>query len=98
MEDYLREELVKRDYSFVFTPHIAKRELWQISGHEENYADSMFAPTELEETEFRLKPMNCPFHIGILQVAAAFLSRFAAALCGNGHRVIAPNCPARCTG
>jgi len=65
MEDYLREELVRRNYSFVYTPHIAKRELWQISGHEQNYADSMFAPTTLEETEFRLKPMNCPFHIGI---------------------------------
>ena len=65
MEDYLREQLVKRNYSFVYTPHIAKRELWQISGHEQNYGDSMFAPTTLEETEFRLKPMNCPFHIGI---------------------------------
>jgi threonyl-tRNA synthetase len=65
MEDYLREELVRRNYSFVYTPHIAKRELWQISGHEQNYADSMFAPTKLEETEFRLKPMNCPFHIAI---------------------------------
>jgi threonyl-tRNA synthetase len=65
MEDYLREELIKRHYSFVYTPHIAKRELWQLSGHEQNYGDSMFAPTTLEETEFRLKPMNCPFHIGI---------------------------------
>ena len=65
MEDYLREELIKRNYSFVYTPHIARRELWQLSGHEQNYGDSMFAPTTLEETEFRLKPMNCPFHIGI---------------------------------
>ena len=65
MEDYLREELVRRNYSFVYTPHIARRELWHISGHEQNYADSMFAPTTLEETEFRLKPMNCPFHIAI---------------------------------
>ncbi|MGH9968747.1 MAG: threonine--tRNA ligase, partial [Pyrinomonadaceae bacterium] len=65
MEDYLREELVKRNYSLVYTPHLAKRELWQISGHEENYADSMFAPTTIEETEFRLKPMNCPMHIAI---------------------------------
>ncbi len=65
MEDYLREELIKRNYYFVYTPHIAKRELWQTSGHEQNYGDSMFAPTTLEETEFRLKPMNCPFHIGI---------------------------------
>jgi threonyl-tRNA synthetase len=65
MEDYLYEELVKRNYSLVYTPHIARRELWQMSGHEQNYGDSMFAPTKLEETEFRLKPMNCPFHIGI---------------------------------
>ena len=65
MEDYLHEELVRNNYSFVYTPHIAKRELWQVSGHEQNYGDSMFAPTKIEETEFRLKPMNCPFHIGI---------------------------------
>jgi len=68
MENLLKEELQRRNYSFVFTPHIAKRDLWKISGHEENYADSMFAPTHIEgddDTEFRLKPMNCPFHIGI---------------------------------
>lgn len=65
MERLLREELEQRGYSFVFTPHIAKRELWRISGHEENYADGMFAPTSIEDEEYRLKPMNCPFHIGI---------------------------------
>ena len=69
MEDYLREELEQRGYGLVFTPHIAKRELWRVSGHEETYADVMFAPTELEGTEFRLKPMNCPFHIGIYKSA-----------------------------
>ncbi len=65
MENFLKEKLKEHDYSFVYTPHIAKRELWNISGHEQNYADSMFAPTMIEDTEFRLKPMNCPFHIGI---------------------------------
>jgi threonyl-tRNA synthetase len=70
MENYLREELQKRGYGMVFTPHIAKRQLWQTSGHEQNYADSLFEPMKMpekfgEETEFRLKPMNCPFHIGI---------------------------------
>lgn len=69
MEDYLRGELVKRGYGLVFTPHIAKRELWRTSGHEENYADSMFSPMEFEEQEFRLKPMNCPGHIGIYKSA-----------------------------
>ncbi len=70
MENYLREELQKRGYGLVFTPHIAKRQLWQTSGHEQNYADGLFEPIGMpekfgEDTEFRLKPMNCPFHIGI---------------------------------
>src|SRR6267378_3032659 len=69
MEDYLREQLAQRGYGLVFTPHIAKRELWQRSGHEETYADVMFSPVELEETQFRIKPMNCPFHIGIYKAA-----------------------------
>ncbi|HQZ95973.1 MAG TPA: threonine--tRNA ligase [Pyrinomonadaceae bacterium] len=65
MERLLKEELEKRGYSFVFTPHIAKRQLWVTSGHEGNYSDSMYAPTSIEDEEYRLKPMNCPFHIGI---------------------------------
>src|SRR5215218_6143623 len=65
MEDYLRNELLLRGYGLVFTPHIAKRDLWFTSGHESNYADSMFSPMEFEGQEFRIKPMNCPFHIGI---------------------------------
>ncbi|HEV7395673.1 MAG TPA: threonine--tRNA ligase [Pyrinomonadaceae bacterium] len=69
MEDYLRNELAARGYGQVFTPHIAKRELWTVSGHEETYADAMFSPVELEGAEFRIKPMNCPFHIGIYKSA-----------------------------
>ena len=69
MEDYLREQLLQRGYGLVFTPHIAKRDLWFTSGHEGNYADSMFSPMEFEEQEFRIKPMNCPFHIGIYKSA-----------------------------
>ena len=69
MERLLREELEQRGYSFVFTPHIAKRQLWVTSGHEENYADSMYAPTSIEDEEYRLKPMNCPFHIGIYKAS-----------------------------
>ncbi|HQZ83182.1 MAG TPA: threonine--tRNA ligase [Pyrinomonadaceae bacterium] len=65
MERLLKEELERRGYSFVYTPHIAKRELWVKSGHEGNYSDSMYAPTRIEDEEYRLKPMNCPFHIGI---------------------------------
>ncbi len=65
MEDYLYAELNGRGYTFVYTPHIAKRDLWVTSGHDQSYGDSMFSPMKLEDVEFRLKPMNCPFHIGI---------------------------------
>jgi threonyl-tRNA synthetase len=69
MEDYVREQLRERGYGLVYTPHIAKRDLWWTSGHEENFTDSMFAPMASEGTEFRLRPMNCPFHIGIYRSA-----------------------------
>jgi len=69
MEDYLRQQLLLRGYGLVVTPTIAKRELWFTSGHEINYADSMFSPIEFEGQEFRVKPMNCPFHIGIYKNA-----------------------------
>lgn len=63
MEDWMREECIRRGYSMVFTPHIMRRELWKISGHEENYAENMYPPMELDDAEYRIKPMNCPGHI-----------------------------------
>ena len=63
MEDWMREECIRRGYQMVFTPHIMRRELWKISGHEENYAENMYPPMELDDAEYRLKPMNCPGHI-----------------------------------
>ncbi len=70
MEDWMREECIKRGYDMVFTPHIMRRELWQISGHEENYAENMYPPMELDDAEYRLKPMNCPGHILIYKSSA----------------------------
>jgi threonyl-tRNA synthetase len=63
MEDWMRDECVRRGYQLVFTPHIMRRELWKISGHEGFYADNMYPPMELDDAEYRLKPMNCPGHI-----------------------------------
>jgi len=63
MEDWMREDCIRRGYHMVFTPHIMRRELWKISGHEENYAENMYPPMELDDAEYRLKPMNCPGHI-----------------------------------
>ncbi len=63
MEDWMRQECMRRGYQMVFTPHIMRRELWKISGHEGYYADNMYPPMELDDAEYRLKPMNCPGHI-----------------------------------
>jgi threonyl-tRNA synthetase len=63
MEDWIREETLARGYEPVYTPHVAKEDLWRISGHLENYGDLMFPGMEVEHATYRLKPMNCPFHI-----------------------------------
>ena len=63
MEDWMREECIRRGYDMVFTPHIMRRELWKISGHDGFYGDNMYPPMELDDAEYRLKPMNCPGHI-----------------------------------
>ena len=63
MEDWLRDQLVARGYGLVATPHVARRGLWETSGHADFYSDDMFKPMELDDSLYQLKPMNCPFHI-----------------------------------
>jgi threonyl-tRNA synthetase len=63
MEDYSREEHLRAGYEFVFTPHIAKSTLFEISGHLAWYAEGMYPPMELEGASYYPKPMNCPMHI-----------------------------------
>ena len=79
MEDWMREECLRRGYSLVFTPHVMRRELWKISGHEGFYAGNMYTPMELDDAEYRLKPMNCPGHILIYKNSPQQLSRLARA-------------------
>ena len=63
MEDWMRDECLRRGYQLVFTPHVMRRELWKVSGHEGFYSGNMYTPMELDDAEYRLKPMNCPGHI-----------------------------------
>jgi threonyl-tRNA synthetase len=63
MEDWMREEYIRRGYSLVYTPHVARRQLFYTSGHEGYYSQNMFDAMELDDAEYRLKPMNCPGHI-----------------------------------
>jgi threonyl-tRNA synthetase len=63
LEDWMRDQYIKRGYSLVYTPHIARSDLWKTSGHYGFYAENMFTKMPLDDAEYQLKPMNCPFHI-----------------------------------
>jgi threonyl-tRNA synthetase len=63
IEEFWWQEHQLRGYDPVYTPHVAREDLFQVSGHLENYAEMMYAPMEIEEQPYRVKPMNCPGHI-----------------------------------
>ncbi len=63
IEDFWRDEHVTGEYDFVYSPHVGKSWLWEKSGHLEFYKENMYAPMEIDEEEYYVKPMNCPFHI-----------------------------------
>jgi threonyl-tRNA synthetase len=63
MEDWMRDQYIKRGYSLVYTPHVMRRQLFFTSGHEGYYAQNFFDFMELDDAEYRVKPMNCPGHI-----------------------------------
>ena len=63
MEDWMREECIRRGYDMVYTPHVMRVNLWQTSGHEGFYSQNFFTKMELDDADYRLKPMNCPGHI-----------------------------------
>jgi threonyl-tRNA synthetase len=65
IEDFWRNEHQKADYKLLYTPHIAKLELWKRSGHLDFYRENMYSPMEIEGVDYELKPMNCPFHLSV---------------------------------
>ena len=65
IEDYWKDEHYRHDYELLYTPHIARQDLWQTSGHLDFYSENMYAPMQIDEVKYQLKPMNCPFHIGV---------------------------------
>ena len=67
IEDFWRNEHLKADYKLLFTPHIAKLNLWKTSGHLDYYSENMYSPMDIEGVAYELKPMNCPFHISIFK-------------------------------
>jgi threonyl-tRNA synthetase len=63
IEDFWRQAHFEDGYELLYTPHVADIDLWRTSGHLDFYADSMFGPMQVDERQFQLKPMNCPFHV-----------------------------------
>jgi threonyl-tRNA synthetase len=67
IEDFWLKEHYKSGYKILYTPHIAKLNLWQISGHLDFYRENMYSPMEIEGIDYEIKPMNCPFHIHVFK-------------------------------
>ncbi len=65
IEDYWRKEHYKNGYELLYTPHIGRSWLWQTSGHLGFYNESMYSPMDVDDNDYYIKPMNCPFHIMI---------------------------------
>ncbi len=65
IENFWRDEHLKNGYDIVYSPHIAKLDLWDRSGHTSFYAENMYSPMAIEDVDYEIKPMNCPFHIHI---------------------------------
>jgi threonyl-tRNA synthetase len=63
IEDFWRQEHFANGYEILYTPHIGLSKLWEISGHLGFYKENMYSPVTIDEQEYYLKPMNCPFHI-----------------------------------
>ncbi len=65
IEDYWRDKHLASGYELVLVPHIARVGLWETSGHRDFYSENMYAPMEVESSEYIVKPMNCPLHMQI---------------------------------
>jgi threonyl-tRNA synthetase len=63
IETFWKEEHLRNGYDIVYSPHIAKLDLWNTSGHTDFYAENMYSPMPIENVQYEIKPMNCPFHI-----------------------------------
>ena len=63
IEEFWREAHFAGGYELLYTPHVADIDLWKTSGHLDFYSESMFGPMTVDEREYQLKPMNCPFHV-----------------------------------
>ncbi len=67
IENFWLDEHQKAGYQILYTPHMAKLDLWKKTGHLEFYKENMYSPMEVEGLDYEIKPMNCPFHVSIFK-------------------------------
>ena len=67
IETYWKDLHLARGYELLYSPHVAKQELWKTSGHSDFYSENMYQSIKVEDEMYQLKPMNCPFHIVVYQ-------------------------------
>ena len=84
IEDFWRDEHYRHGYELLFTPHIARRDMWKTSGHLDFYGENMYAPMEIDGVAFQLKPMNCPFHIAVYNTRKRSYREFPIRWCELG--------------
>jgi threonyl-tRNA synthetase len=84
IEDHWKEAHYRHGYQLLYTPHIARQELWRTSGHLDFYAENMYSAMDIDEVAYQLKPMNCPFHIGVYQAEPHSYREFPIRWCELG--------------
>ncbi len=63
IEDFWKKEHLKSGYDLLYSPHVGKSNLWETSGHLSHFKENMYSPMQIDEQDYYVKPMNCPFHI-----------------------------------
>lgn len=84
IEDYWKDEHYRHGYELLYTPHIARQDLWKTSGHLDFYSENMYAGMDIDEVRYQLKPMNCPFHIGVYKADKRSYREFPLRWCELG--------------
>jgi threonyl-tRNA synthetase len=84
LEDYWKDEHYRNDYQLLYTPHIARLDLWKTSGHLDFYRENMYSSMAIDEIQYQLKPMNCPFHISIYKASKRSYREFPLRWCELG--------------
>ena len=84
IEDYWKDEHYRNDYELLYTPHIARQDLWKTSGHLDFYGENMYSGMEIDDVTYQIKPMNCPFHIGVYKSSKHSYREFPIRWCELG--------------